>query len=105
MKKFITILFSVAVPFFAFSKNSYEENHKTIISAVDIGLYAGKCNTLTKMYEFQEKEKIPNGEEFIDKFIISEASSNGWNIKEFTENCVNTINSVNELKKSSQQGK
>ncbi|NIH21861.1 hypothetical protein [Providencia heimbachae] len=105
VKKLNVLLFLATIPFTAFSTSNAEENHKIVVSATDIGLYAGKCSTINKMYEFQEKEKMLNGEEFIDKFVMAEASSNGWSVMEFAENCINTINSVNELKKTKPQGK
>lgn len=105
VKKYLLALVAIAAPSIVFSASNKDDAHELIVNSVDVGTFAGRCSTFSKMYEFQSKKKIPNGDEFIDKFIMSEASSEGWNIKEYTKACMESINTVNELKKTKPQGK
>lgn len=101
---FISLILMFIISPFVLAIDKQKENHELIISVADAGLFAGRCSTFSKMHEFQKENKIPNGDEFIDKFITSEASSGGSNIKEYTEVCIESINAINELKKTKQQG-
>ena len=52
---------------------------------------AGVCTTFKHMAEYQEKNKIENGQEFVSRFIMAESERFGWSPNQMVEFCNNSI--------------
>lgn len=98
VKKYLLALSVFAVTFFAYSDNVDEETNSLIVSAAEVGTFAGSCDTLSRLFKFQQYAKIEGGDYFIEKFIESEMNMRSSNIKEFLESCNKSIDAVNALK-------
>ena len=98
VKKYLLAVSVFAVTFLAYSDNTDEETNNLIISTVDVGVFAGSCDTVSKLFKFQQYAKIEVGDYFIEKFIESEMNIRSSRIKDFLDSCNKAINTVNALK-------
>lgn len=72
MRFFIGAMF-ISTSFFSVASN--DMSNKEILKQVDsYAKMAGICATYAEMVVFQDRNNIPNGDEFIHRFLISETT-------------------------------
>ncbi len=90
------IKFLLIIPLLALFNNKifaqelpYEINSKRDISIAKI---TGACSIFKLMVDFQQKNKILNGDEFINKFLINEANRLNKDPSEYMSSCIQITN-------------
>jgi len=59
--------------------------------------YAGFCGAIIGMYGFQKSTKMPGGDEFLARFVATEAARLGVTLDKLMENCRGSISGYDEL--------
>ena len=86
MKKFI---FAVLIGLL--SVNVQANENKALIDILVTAKTTGMCGTLKQLTAFQESTKMEGGDEFIMRFINTEAARLGKNIPDFLKLCEESV--------------
>lgn len=70
----------------SFSSVGASENHGTKELMLN-AKWTGMCGVIKQMIKFQELNKIPGGDDFVDKFIASEQSRLGLSQEQLIDSC------------------
>lgn len=88
----IHILF-VAVAFlspFSYGQEAKEDN-SAVMEALVVAKATGMCGLIKQMTAFQESTKMPGGDEFIMRFLRTEAARLGHTLPDFLAQCKSAV--------------
>lgn len=86
MKLVLALAFSI-FSFFAIA----EEGNAPLRDLLIISKATGMCGTIQQMVAFQESTKMDGGDEFITRFVSTEAARLGQTVPEFVTQCESSI--------------
>ena len=86
MKIFILFLV-IAFPTLTFAKDEAAANNKAILDLMVTAKATGMCGVFSQMVNFQDATKMPGGDEFIVRFLNTEAARLGYSLEGFMEGC------------------
>jgi len=90
MFKFFIVL-ALIFPLIAVAEEGESESDETtewLIQMMVTAKATGMCGLFSQMSRFQQTTQIPGGDEFMARFLRTEAARLGYSIEEFTETCV-----------------
>jgi len=67
-----------------------ETGNPYLVDALYSAKYTGMCGALRQMSSFQEVTKMPGGDEFILRFIKTEAARLGLTLEAFLDRCASS---------------
>jgi hypothetical protein len=62
-----------------------------------VAKYAGFCGAIIGIYNFQQATKMAGGDEFVARFIATEAARLGTTVEKIVANCQASIKSYDEI--------
>ncbi|MDX2367701.1 MAG: hypothetical protein QNK36_04750 [Colwellia sp.] len=84
---FIFLLF----PFLANAEQSEEEAMDEVIGMMVVAKATGMCGVLSQLVRFQETTKMKGGDEFIMRFLNTEAARLGHTVESYIGQCPSVI--------------
>ncbi|MDH5479587.1 MAG: hypothetical protein OEX11_02350 [Nitrosomonas sp.] len=90
MKKIIIAIFLVA-SFPAIADENTENDMKVVIDMMVVAKAAGMCGVFSQMVNFQKTIKMPGGDEFIVRFLSTEAARLGHTLESFMAQCPQVV--------------
>ena len=78
--------------------------HSYLAALLVASKFTGMCGALQQMGKFQDATQMQGGDEFISRFINTEAARLGLSIEDFFHRCDLSTKAYNEGLKSAQQG-
>ncbi len=104
MSRYLTMLFVAPVILFSGilfgpTKNSHaqESDAKMIRAFVANAKVAGMCGTFKQMAAFQEATQMPGGNDFLVRFMSTEAARLGKDLRTFMQDCVDITKTHGEF--------
>jgi len=87
----VPVLLSLTILAFLPSKiaKAQDNDTKMILMVVNNAKLAGMCGTLKQMSAFQEATQMPGGNDFLVRFIKTEAARLGMEMPTLLKECVN----------------
>ncbi len=77
-------LFFLSAP----SLNAQEDDVEALGSVITLSKMAGMCGMVRQLAFFQESTKMTGGDEFISRFLTTEAARLGYSLEDFLAKCV-----------------
>ncbi|WP_345970897.1 hypothetical protein WCX72_03385 [Sulfurimonas sp. HSL1-6] len=71
--------------------NANDNENKPLINLMIIAKATGMCGTIKQLTAFQESTKMPGGDEFILRFVNTEAARLGKTVPQFLSECQSSI--------------
>lgn len=81
-------------------------NSQTYSAEVDpteilvVAKFSGFCGAISQMHDFQQVTKMPGGDEFVSRFLATEAARLGLNVKKMLENCAHSAQIYDALQRA-----
>ncbi len=92
----IKLLFITILVFSSLSKaEDKQDNMNEIISMMVVAKATGMCGVLSQMINFQETTKMPGGDEFIIRFLNTEAARLGKTVNDYVGECPAIVEKYN----------
>lgn len=85
-----------------FSLNVYaneQENNKTVVEMLVVAKATGMCGVFSQLIGFQEATKMQGGDEFIVRFLSTEAARLGHTLESLTGQCPGVVKKYNAYMK------
>lgn len=98
MKILIFILLAL-IPFYAFAENEAEDDMSAAIEMMIVAKATGMCGVFSQMANFQSATKMPGGDEFVVRFLKTEAVRLGYTLESFMAQCPTVVEKYNETMK------
>ncbi|MEY0929290.1 hypothetical protein AB7224_06615 [Providencia rettgeri] len=86
MRKLILLLIA-AISSSSYAVDKLDLNDKNDFQLVSTIMKISECNSQSALYKFQKENGIPNGDEFIDNFMESEAKKKGKTLVDMANEC------------------
>jgi len=84
---FLFLLF----PFIASAEESDKESESQLVSMMVVAKATGMCGVLSQLVRFQETTKMKGGDEFIMRFLNTEAARLGHTVESYIGQCPSII--------------
>ena len=94
MKKLILIIVLI-FPLIVSADNSENGDMSEVIDMMVVAKATGMCGVFAQMLNFQSATKMPGGDEFILRFLSTEAARLGMTVEELTGQCPSTVKQYN----------
>lgn len=95
LKTISILLFTIC-----FSGFTHANNNTPLVDALITAKTTGMCGAIKQMTAFQESTKMPGGDEFIVRFIKTEAARLGKSLPEFLAQCETAVSSYMSIMNS-----
>ena len=86
MKKYL-VCFMLLYPMFAYAEEKGAEESNMLVELMVVAKATGMCGVFAQMTTFQQATKMPGGDEFIVRFLQTEAARLGHSLDSFLEQC------------------
>lgn len=93
-------IFYVAIYLILLSGISHANDNEALMDALVAAKATGMCGAIKQMSAFQESTKMPGGDDFILRFLNSEAARLGKTLPEFLAQCKAAVGSYTALMSS-----
>lgn len=87
------LLILLAVPF---SSHALEDDSNIVKNLMVTAKATGMCGVFSQMVAFQDSTKMPGGDEFIVRFLNTEAVRLGYELNEFMKTCPIVVKKYND---------
>ena len=87
MKRFILTVISGLLPACLFLTSVSANENDAVKSMLIAAKATGMCGTFAQLTRFQESTQMPGGDEFIVRFLNTEAARLGKTLPQFMEEC------------------
>lgn len=98
--KNIILLLIMATSLPAHATNTLDLNDEDDFKLITTIMKASECNTYSSLYKFQQENNVPNGDEFIDKFMNDEARKKSSTLVDMTNDCQKALLDFSEITSS-----
>ncbi|MGB5966680.1 MAG: hypothetical protein WBG65_14250 [Sulfurimonadaceae bacterium] len=71
--------------------NTNANENEPLINLLIVAKATGMCGTIKQLTSFQESTKMPGGDEFILRFVNTEAARLGKTVPQFLSKCQNSV--------------
>ena len=100
-KLLLTIVSTLAFSSIAFAEgNKSDDDISPVINLMITAKATGMCGVFSQMANFQEATKMPGGDEFIIRFISTEAARLGMTSEKLVGQCPSIVEKYNSTMKS-----
>lgn len=90
---FLSLIFSFSV------LAEEKEDMSAVIEMMIVAKATGMCGVFAQMVSFQDATKMPGGDEFIVRFLNTEAARLGQTLEELTGQCPGVVKEYNSTMK------
>jgi hypothetical protein len=90
MLKNLFFLFLV-FPFIVSAEESDKESENQLVSMMVVAKATGMCGVLSQLVRFQETTKMKGGDEFVMRFLSTEAARLGHTVESYIGQCPDII--------------
>jgi hypothetical protein len=87
-----------------FSQEEDAEDSGPLIDALVTAKATGMCGVFSQMVNFQEATKMPGGDEFIVRFLNTEAARLGHTLETFMQSCITAADNYAATMKTLEAG-
>ncbi|WIV87123.1 hypothetical protein [Proteus appendicitidis] len=99
MKNIALLLITVA-SISAHATNNIDLTNEDDFKLLTTIMKTSECNTYSSLYKFQQENNVPNGDEFIDKFMSNEARKKNSTLIDMSSDCQKALLDFAEITSS-----
>lgn len=77
--------------------NIYANENKEILDSIALGKIAGMCGLVKQMATFQNTTQMKGGNEFITRFLNTEATRLGMSLEVFLSGCIKSVDNYTRV--------
>lgn len=99
MKNIILLLITLA-SISANAANKIDLTNEDDFKLITTIMKASECNAYSSLYKFQQENNVPDGDEFIDKFMDNEAKKKNSTLVDMTNDCQKALLDFAEITSS-----
>lgn len=92
-KRILTVLMLLITSNYGFAESSSLQ----MTNILAVSKFTGACGVFGSLVDFQKKTQMLNGDEFITRFLKTEAARLGKTDKQFVSDCSNYIDTYNMM--------
>ena len=82
------------------SSSSPDSEMKAMLNDIAVnGKVAGMCGMIRQLTFFQESTQMVGGNEFIERFLSTEAARLGQSLTEFLEGCIRAVDKFDKMQR------
>ncbi len=99
MKNIALLLITIA-SISAHATNKIDLTNEDDFKLLTTIMKTSECNTYSSLYKFQQENNVPNGDEFIDKFMSNEARKKNSTLIDMSSDCQKALLDFAEITSS-----
>jgi hypothetical protein len=97
--RILTFILLLWIPFSVSAEDKAEDDMSAVIEMMVVAKATGMCGVFSQMANFQEATKMAGGDEFVVRFIKTEAVRLGHTLESFMAQCPPVIEKYNSTMK------
>lgn len=98
MRNILFILLAM-FSFSSYAEETSDGDMNAVIEMMVVAKATGMCGVISQMVNFQQATKMPGGDEFVVRFLTTEAARLGHTLESFTGQCPSVFEKYNSTMK------